>query len=230
VRIGVLLPTFTVGAREAFAFAQSASDAELDGVFAYDHLWPMGSPLRPSLAPFALLAGVARRHHRLVVGPLVARVGLVSTSHLVEQFMTLEKVAPGRVVAAIGTGDKLSKAENDAYGLLARDADERRAMLRDAAEALRSSMPVWLGGGGAETNELARSLGVTINLWNVPAQRVAQVGASGPVNWAGPVPDDLVATLNALEAARATWAVLSPQADITALGEWRRAHPLTKLH
>lgn len=224
MKIGVLLPTFRAGADDALAFARDAEDAGLDGVFAYDHLWPMGSPTRPSLAPFALLAAVARRHESLVVGPLVARIGLVGTSHLVGQFLTLAAIAPGRVIAAVGTGDRLSKEENAAYGLPALSADERRGMLKETAEALRATMPVWLGGGGDATNQLARQLGAEINLWDASPERLSEVGRSGPVNWAGPVPEDLPSTLDALRDAGATWAVLSPQVEIAQLKEWRHAN------
>ena len=230
MRIGVLLPTFEVGADAAFEFARRADDAGLDGVFAYDHLWPMGSPTRPSLAPFAVLAAIVARHEQLVVGPLVARVGLTGTSHLVEQFLTLEALAPRRVLAALGTGDKLSAPENLAYDVVPRGADERRALMEATAIALGPVMPVWFGGGAAATNELARRLGVTINLWNATPDRVRELSATGPVSWAGPVPHDLSATLDALCDAGATWAVLSPQVDVEQLGEWRRTQPETRFH
>ena len=230
MKIGVLLPTFTVGADEALAAARRADEVGLDGVFAYDHLWPMGSPTRPSLAPFPLLSVIASRHERLVVGPLVARVGLTGTDHLVEQFLTLEAFAPTRVVAALGTGDKLSAAENLAYDVANRDAGERRALLADTAERLRPLVPVWFGGGARATNELARVLGVTINLWDASSDEVRDAAKDGPVSWAGPVADDLTRTLDALEDAGATWAVLSPQTDIATLGEWRRARTETKFH
>jgi alkanesulfonate monooxygenase SsuD/methylene tetrahydromethanopterin reductase-like flavin-dependent oxidoreductase (luciferase family) len=221
MRIGVLLPTFRRGALDAFAFAEEAQRAGLDGVFAYDHLWPMGSPERPSLAPFAVLAAVARRYEGLVVAPLVARVGLVGTNHLVEQFLTLHALAPGRVIAAIGTGDRLSAAENEAYGLTFQSAVERRALLATATDQLGGVMPVWFGGGSPDTNALARTLGVEINLWDVTPDRVAEVGASGPVNWAGPAPDDLAGRLDALRDAGSTWAVFSPQIEIARLKQWR---------
>ncbi len=229
MRLGVLLPTFREAADDAFAAAQAAAAAGIDGVFAYDHLWPMGSPHRPSLAPFPLLAAVARRHEELVVGPLVARVGLVGTAHLVEQFTTLEALAPGRVIAAMGTGDKLSAPENEAYGLASLSADERRALLREAAEALAPVMPVWLGAGAEATNQLARELGVVLNVWDASVGRVRALAASGGVTWAGPVPQDLFATLGALADAGATWAIFSPEVEIGQLGEWRRAAPLSKL-
>ncbi|MHB8827619.1 MAG: LLM class flavin-dependent oxidoreductase, partial [Acidimicrobiales bacterium] len=158
MKIGLLLPTFEVGARHALDVAAEAAEAGLDGVFAYDHLWPMGSPTRPALAPFPVLAAVAARHE-IGVGPLVARVGLFGTAHLVETFTALEEIAPGRVIAALGTGDKLSAAENAAYGLPEYSPRERREMLGVTAAALAPLMPVWIGAGAPATNELARTLG-----------------------------------------------------------------------
>jgi alkanesulfonate monooxygenase SsuD/methylene tetrahydromethanopterin reductase-like flavin-dependent oxidoreductase (luciferase family) len=212
------------------AFAKAAADAGLDGVFAYDHLWPMGAPTRPSLAPFAVLAAVAHRHENLSVAPLVARVGIVGTSHLVEQFRTLEALAPGRVIAALGTGDRLSMEENVAYGIAVRSADERRQLLKETAEALKDSMPVWFGGGAEATNRLARDLGVELNLWDSSPEHVKEMSADGPTNWAGPVPEELAMTLDALRDAGATWAVLSPQVEIAQLKDWRSANELSKFH
>jgi len=228
VKIGVLLPTFREGGDDALAFARQAAEARLDGVFAYDHLWPMGAPTRPSLAPFAVLAAVARRHEHLCVGPLVARVGMVGTDHLVEQFLTLASLAPGRVIAALGTGDRLSMDENRAYGLPVLSADERRSLLADASRALHGSMPVWIGAGAPATNELARSLGAEVNLWSGTPERLREVGVDGPVNWAGPAPDDVSTLLDSLRDAGATWAVFSPQVHIAQLQEWRDASGLGK--
>jgi alkanesulfonate monooxygenase SsuD/methylene tetrahydromethanopterin reductase-like flavin-dependent oxidoreductase (luciferase family) len=223
VKLGVLLPTFRYGADDALARADEAAAAGLDGVFAYDHLWPMGSPQRPSLAPFPLLSAIASRHDGLMVGPLVARVGLVGTPHLIEEFMTLLALAPDRVIAALGTGDKLSAPENDAYGLPALDPSQRRDLLREAASTLVSSMPVWIGAGAPATNQIALELGASINLWDWSSERVAAMSATGPVCWAGPVPKDLFVTLNALRDAGSTWAVLTPDAPIDQLREWRAA-------
>ena len=223
MKLGVLLPTFRDGAGDALARADEAAAAGLDGVFAYDHLWPMGSPERPSLAPFALLAAIASRHEDLWVAPLVARVTLVGTEHLVRQFTTLTALAPGRVIAALGTGDHLSDDENRAYGLDSLNATARRALLLDAARALRGHVPVWIGAGGDATNELARELRVEINLWDWGAERVARMALQGPVNWAGPVPSDLPARLDDLERAGATWAVFSPDVSIDELREWRQS-------
>jgi len=66
----------------------------LDGVFCYDHLWPMGQP-EPPLAPFPLLAAIARPT-RALGGTLVARIGLVPDHVVVAEFDALAAIAPGR--------------------------------------------------------------------------------------------------------------------------------------
>ena len=228
MKIGVLLPTFRRGAEDALDYAERAARAGLDGVFAYDHLWPMGTPTRPSLAPFGLLAVAAKRHEQLCVGPLVARVGMVSTEHLVREFFTLESLAPGRVIAALGTGDKLSAQENAAYGLEERSANERRAMLRATHEQLSSTMPVWFGAGASATNELARRLGAPLNLWDAPIERVQSECLIGPTTWAGPAPDDVAGHLDALAHAGVTWAVFSPDTALGPLENWQSTNEVSR--
>ena len=58
MRTGVVLPTFRDTPDEAFDAAASAVAAGVDGVFCYDHIWPIGQPERPALA---LLGAVDRR-------------------------------------------------------------------------------------------------------------------------------------------------------------------------
>lgn len=223
MKLGVLLPTFRDNAIDALGVAKRVERAGLDGVFAYDHLWPMGSPERPSLAPFPVLASVAAQCPSLFVGPLVARVGLFGTSKLVEQYMTLEALAPGRVIAAIGTGDHLSAAENQAYGVEYQSAEARRSLLRATLEALSPIMESWCGGGGETTNEIARELGVAINLWGADVARVREVASSGPVSWAGPLGEAPAQLLNELRDAGVTWVVAGPPFQIDELSEWRHA-------
>jgi hypothetical protein len=222
VKVGVLLPTFRDSPKDALLAANRAEESELDGVFAFDHLWPIGDRQRPALAPFPLLATVVAHCSTLMAGPLVARVGLVSTQKLVEQFATLDALAPGRVIAALGTGDELSKDEHVAYGLDYPSADERRALLAGAIEALSPTMEVWCGGGSTATNRLARQYAVTLNLWGVAAVVVRDAASDGPVNWAGPLGRDARSTLDELESVGATWAISSESSRIDELGEWRR--------
>lgn len=224
MKLGVMLPTFRDQADDALVTAHDAEAAGLDGVFAFDHLWPMGSPTRPALAPFPVLAAVATSAPTLTVGPLVARVGMFSTDKLLELFSTLSALAPGRVIAALGTGDELSKAEQLAYDLGYPTSDERRSLLRDVASELLLTTPVWIGAGAAKTNALARELGVTLNLWGAEPARVRELAQEGPVSWAGPLGDDARARLDDLADAGATWAIASESRRIDELKEWRQTH------
>ncbi|HYA67838.1 MAG TPA: LLM class flavin-dependent oxidoreductase, partial [Acidimicrobiales bacterium] len=113
LRVGVTLPSFRddVAALEAAARAEAAG---LDGVFVFDHQWPLGRPERPAISSFPLLGAVAARTDRVALGPLVARVGVVPDALLVAQMASLALIAPGRVIAGIGTGDSMSAPENRA--------------------------------------------------------------------------------------------------------------------
>ncbi len=228
MKLGVLLPTFRNGSDDALAFAGEAARQGIDGVFAYDHLWPMGSPERPALSPFPVLSAIAAKHEGLIVAPLVARVGLVGTDHLVRQFKTLNALAPGRVIAGLGTGDRLSADENEAYGLANLSGAERRELMIDAATELLDEMPVWFGGGSDATNQLAVDLGAELNLWNVQVHEVEKMSEFAAVNWAGNPPADTHGFLDGLEASGATWAIFAPSVQIHDLKEWREGHPVSK--
>jgi len=217
MKVGFLLPVFRWTPDDALAAAELGAQSGVDGVFAYDHLWPMGSPERPALSPFPVLAAVSVRCPSLIVGPLVARVGITSDAHLIEAFRSLELAAPGRVIAAIGTGDKLSTAENEAYGLAMQPVAERQAMVEHVAEALSGVMPVWIGAGAPATNAIAQRVGATLNYWQKTPE-----SSTGPWNWAGNPRDDLEAQLDELAAGGSTWAIFSPNVDVLRLGRWRR--------
>jgi alkanesulfonate monooxygenase SsuD/methylene tetrahydromethanopterin reductase-like flavin-dependent oxidoreductase (luciferase family) len=225
VKLGVLLPTFRDNTYDALATADAAARAGLDGVFAYDHLWPMGAPTRPSFAPLPVLSAVAARTESLKVGTLVARMALVGTSTLVERFLTLDALAPGRVIAGLGTGDELSKDEQIAYDVGYPSAEERWTLLADAMAALQGKVEIWCGAGLAETEIVAREHGATLNVWGASPDRVRDVARRGPVNWAGPISGEVASTLNQLRDAGATWVVaaLATPTLIGDLEKWRRA-------
>ncbi|MGO9456960.1 MAG: LLM class flavin-dependent oxidoreductase [Acidimicrobiales bacterium] len=217
MRTGVILPTFRTSADEALAVARRADELGIDGVFCYDHLWPMGQPDRPALAPFPVLGAVAATTARVAVGTLVARIGLVPEGVLESEFEALTAIAPGRVVAALGTGDRLSAEENRAYGIDFAPAGERRDALRRCARSLRDrGVPVWVGGGAPATMALAEEEGVAVNLWDASAKAVADQARRTEVTWAGPPPQadrsgrapDLADRMGRLAEAGATWMVL----------------------
>ena len=96
--------------------------------------------------------------------------------------------------------------------------------MAETARALRDRMPIWFGAGNDETNQAARDVGATINLWDATPQRVRDMTSTGEVSWAGPVPEDLDATLERVRDAGATWAVFAPDVDVEALRQWRAEH------
>ena len=237
IRTGVVLPTFRDTPDEAFGAAAAAVAAGVDGVFCYDHIWPLGQPERPALAPFpvlgaltALLAAPHDTGEGPFLGTLVARVGLVPNAVLAAQFVALEQLAPGRVIAGLGTGDRLSAQENRAYGIPFPPAAERRAELVELArELVRSGLSVWVAGGSAGRTEEARAASVALNVWDADPALVAERTA-GPepveVTWAGPPPaaaPALAERLQLLHDAGAGWAVFGWPVDVEELAAAARA-------
>lgn len=220
MRAGVLLPIFQEGADRALDAARRAEEAGLDGVFCYDHLWPMGQPGRPALAPFPVLALVASRTERIAVGTLVARVGLVPDAVLLAELDALAAIAPGRVVAGMGTGDHLSAGENEAYGVEFGVGSERRARLRACVRAaLDRGLTVWVGDGTARTRRIALEEGAALNLWDAGPEEVHEESRRAEVTWAGPAEGPLAPTVARLADAGATWAVFAWPVDVEELAE-----------
>jgi len=224
VRGGVTLPTF----RDDAAALDSARRAEalgLDGVFVFDHLWPMGRRDRPALSAFPVLGAVAAVTTRICFGPLVARIGLVPDDVLVAELASLETMAPGRLIAGMGTGDRLSAPENEAYGVPPGPADERRLALAGCARrVLGLGVPVWVGGGSVATTELAVDLGpgAAVNLWEGQSSAVAALTARCEVTWGGPVAGDvpeIAEQLAEVAGAGATWAVCGWPESLEAVAE-----------
>ena len=204
----------------ALEAARRADAAGVDGVFCYDHVWPLGQPHRPALAPFPLLAAVARSTERVCLGPLVARVGLVPDQVLLSQVDALAVLAPGRVVMGLGTGDRLSAGENEAYGVAYAPAGERRASLRACVRAvLDRGIPAWVGDGAPRTLAGAEGEGAAGNVWGARPEGEADQAGGGEVTWAGPSPAGrpLAPLVEGLARAGATWVVLGWPVDLDEL-------------
>ncbi len=211
MRLGVTLPSFRPDASEALEAARRAEELGLDGVFVFDHLWPMGQPDRPAISAFPLLGAVAASTARVCLGPLVARVGLVPDDVLVAELLSLHRMAPGRLIAGLGTGDAKSAEENRAFGIPFAPADRRRLSLTAVARRLRDEgVTVWVGGGSRATSEVAAELGVALNLWEGQPAALSSQKVKSEVTWAGPMPaalPELSQRLGELERAGASWAV-----------------------
>jgi alkanesulfonate monooxygenase SsuD/methylene tetrahydromethanopterin reductase-like flavin-dependent oxidoreductase (luciferase family) len=231
MRTGVVLPLFQDTPDAAFAAATAAVVAGVDGLFCYDHIWPIGRPERPALAPFPILGALATMLSPSVgprggpyLGTLVARVGLVPDAVLASQFLALERLAPGRVIAGIGTGDRLSENENLAYGIPFTPAADRRAeMVAMGRRLAAEGLPVWVAGGAAGRTEEATAAGAALNVWDAAPALVAERVAGPPgveVTWAGPPPSatpPLSERLRALDDAGASWVIFGWPVDVDEL-------------
>ena len=208
MRIGLSLPTFTRDGRLPLDVARAAESAGLDGVFVFDHLFPIGQPARPALSGLPLLGAVAAATSTITVGSLVARVGLLDGERVGDALSTAAAVAGGaaRLIAGVGAGDRMSAAENATYGLPFPPMDERLAALTAVVQRLAAAgLTTWVGGRSPQTRAVAAAHATALNLWGASvaqaaaeAQDVRARAGERPVGvtWGGQVligtdPDDL---------------------------------------
>ncbi|HEX3567877.1 MAG TPA: LLM class flavin-dependent oxidoreductase [Acidimicrobiales bacterium] len=224
MKVGVTLPQFVDDPSVALTAAVRAEQLGLDGLFCFDHLWPIGQPGRPAISMPPLLGAVAAATSTIHVGTLVARIGLVPDAVLIDTFASLEQISGGRLIAGVGTGDSLSRQENDAYGVPFDSAEERRTSLAMVARAVRArGIPVWVGGGRPSTTDLAVEVGAAVNLWEESAVSVSELcGAGFEVTWGGPLRGDASAMaeqLRLLADAGVTWVVAAWPESIESVAE-----------
>ena len=158
---------------------------------------------------------------------MVARVGLVPNTVLVAEFTALEHLAPGRVIAGLGTGDRLGTPENLAYGVPYPRVSERRAAMVDVAEALIGrGIEVWLAGGPTGRPDETRAAGAVLTLWDVEPELMRRTRPSGIRSRSpgpAPPPRTLAGSLAALARAGASWAVAAWPVDVSELARAGRA-------
>jgi len=178
VRLGLTLPSFVDDPEVPLAVARAADAAGIDGVFVYDHLWrDRPPPRRPALECLALLGAVAAETRRVAIGTLVARATLRPPAVLAHGFATAQRVSGGRLIAGIGSGDKESRQENEAFGLGFATMATRIEALHDAVRATRGrGYPVWVGGHAAQVREIV-ALADAWNSWGRDAERFAEEAA-----------------------------------------------------
>lgn len=193
MRIGISLPQFRDDPEPTIETARRAEAAGVDGVFVFDHLWPLGQPERPALHSTTLLGALVAETERVVLGTLVARVGLVADAVLAHTLVTLHRMSgPGRFIAGLGTGDRGNRDENTAYGIPFASAAERLASVRAVARMLRGQgVRTWIGGLSAATQQAAAAEADGWNGWGISATaftvRAAELPAGVESTWGGQV-------------------------------------------
>ena len=212
MRVGLILPVFERFTDKALTVARHAEAEGIDGVFSYDHLFPINRPDRPALAAIQVLAAVACHTDHIRLGTLVSRVNLLPGPVLVAALTTLDRIAPGRVIAGIGVGDSLTKRENFTYGLPFPPVSSRLAAAREVARSLRNhGLCVWIGGRSSRVRDLAQREADGWNCWDCSPEQLAWGGAP-------PAGDELSSHLRSLESAGVAWVVYGPPP----LTDWRR--------
>ena len=240
MRLGITLPQFREDAEPALAVARRAEAAGLDGVFVFDHLWPMHQPERPALHSLTLLGALAAETSQVTLATFVARVSLVPDAVLVHTLYSLHRMLDGRrFIAGLGTGDRNNRDENLAYGVGFPPADNRARQVVDCCRRLRDlGVWTWVGGGSDRARRIAAEEADGWNGWGLSAERFAALatGLPGETTWGGQVligrtdehaaaklerhgsrpylvhgtVEDLRRHLSALQAGGASWAVCSP--------------------
>ena len=178
MEFGVTLPQFREDPEVAIAAAQRAEALGLDGVFVYDHLWPIGNPDGVVLYAHTLLGALAEETSRVRVGPLVARVGLLPDEVLVHTLAALAHIAgKDRTIAGIGAGDSLSKPENIGFGVEYESVALRVAAVGRVCRALRArGITTWAGGRSSYIRQVAADDADALNIWGAsPAEVVSEL-------------------------------------------------------
>lgn len=143
------MPMFADAPDRLLGFARRAEELGYDGLFAFDHLMPLGGPVDgPAFECFSTLAAVAAATQRVRIGTLVTRASLRPAGLLAKQAAAVHAMSGGRLILTIGTGDELSKREHDAFGLPYFGAAERRAHLEETVQAVAALFAGrrWAGG------------------------------------------------------------------------------------
>jgi alkanesulfonate monooxygenase SsuD/methylene tetrahydromethanopterin reductase-like flavin-dependent oxidoreductase (luciferase family) len=193
VRLGVTLPQFRDDAEPALAVARRAEAAGLDGVFVFDHLWPLSRPESPALHSLTLLGALSAETSRVTLATFVARVSLLPDAVLVHTLQSLHRMLDGRrFIAGLGTGDRNNRDESVAYGVGFPSADARARQLVDCCRRLRElGVPTWVGGDSERARRIAAEEADGWNGWGLPAERFASLAAelrrSTAVTWGGQV-------------------------------------------
>ena len=201
-KVGVTLPQFTDDPSRILEAARRAEELGFDSIWLFDHLWPLsGGKERPVFECWTTLAYLAAATERVMVGTLVTRSSLRHPALLAKMAATVASIAPGRLIVGIGSGDSLSKDENEAFGIPYFSDGERVDQFEETVAVLAQSFTdgsvtlagdfvdlkdmklspippesptVWVAGRSGDATELAGRLADGWNGWSGGPDRFAQ--------------------------------------------------------
>lgn len=203
-RISVTLPQFRYESGPMLEAAQRAEDLGFDGVYVFDHLFPLGNPDRPIFEGFVALGAVAAVTSKITVGTLVVRAPIRPAWTTAKASWSAQAISDGRLTLGLGAADSMSKPEFEAYGLAFGSASERIDSVRQTIAALHApelQLPgflppkTWVGGRSPAVRAMAAEVADGWNAWGGTADRLAHEAteirekAARPfeVSWGGQV-------------------------------------------
>lgn len=206
VLVGATLPQFTDDPDRFIDGARRAEDLGLDSIWVFDHLWPLsGGKERPIIECWTALAWLAAETSTIRIGTLVTRSSLRHPALVAKMAATVGSIAPGRLTITIGSGDEMSRAENEAFGIPYYAEDDRVDQLVSAVTCVHHCLhqesvtmsddfvtlddlppsprptPVpslWVGGRSDDVLEVAANLADGWNAWGAGPKRFAQDAAT----------------------------------------------------
>lgn len=190
VTISVTLPQFVDDPSRLIRGAQRAEALGFDGVFLFDHLFPLDGPDRPIIESTVALGSVVAATRRVTVGTLVLRTSLRSPERTAAAVLTASRLSGGRVVCGLGAGDSLSRPEFEAYGVPFPDMRDRVRVLEATARLVRGMVPLWIGGTSSTIQRVAAEFAEGWNVWNVTPEWLVERRArpTAPrISWGGQV-------------------------------------------
>ena len=144
--IALQIPNFTypgVPREELFdrvsAIAQTAEESGFDAVLVMDHFYQLpllGPPTNEMFEAYTLLAAIAARTERVMLGTLVTGVTYRNPAILAKIVSTLDVISHGR--ALLGIGAAWFDVEHEALGVDFPPVGQRMQMLEEAIEICRA--------------------------------------------------------------------------------------------
>jgi hypothetical protein len=198
MKIGVVLPQHDADRATLLAAAETAQAGGLNSVWVADHMRGMKIPSRPILEGWTSLVAVGSKFDSIEVGTLMMRAGLRPPLLAAKMFWSLDKIAPGRVVAGLGLGDSSVKDEQSSFGIPQKSRAEKQQWVEETITLIKEQAPsvrMIVGGGTTQAMKLAVAAGGW-NFWGKVsdfAQRLDELrsldgGRAVEASWGGSFP------------------------------------------
>jgi alkanesulfonate monooxygenase SsuD/methylene tetrahydromethanopterin reductase-like flavin-dependent oxidoreductase (luciferase family) len=176
-KVSLTAPQFTASLDPVLEAARFVEASDLDGLFLFDHLVPLGDASRPVLELAATLGAVAATTTSATIGTLVLRAPLRGPEISAAVARSAATIAPGRIVVGLGAGDRLSAEESLRFGQAIGSLEERVGAVSSSVERLAGTgVRRWVG--GLHRRVLEAALGADgWNGWAVGPERFASIAA-----------------------------------------------------